>query len=248
MRVVAFLLVLVSVSGFSVPQLNNFCTLNVHPRPPSTSHRKSCHIALFSAAGNSGDVEEENNDGFITKEMFMRDMLADPQVKRKKRNGRYRTMDNRDSLPFVVQVQTPDPYTSNDEIKNEARKNTKKAARKNGGGGEVRKNLVGMNAPGTKDGIASSVYSRKADGSLHRVLGEFKLDKNTNCGDLIEVGDREFEVQKARCQYKYAGGKRFVMVRKILEVKEVTRIAEENFLKRQFQKSKSEDDSFPPLE
>ncbi|EJK57782.1 hypothetical protein THAOC_22141 [Thalassiosira oceanica] len=55
-----------------------------------------------------------------------------------------------------------------------------------------------------------------------RVLGSFQLDKNTNCGDTLLVGEREFEVVTARSQFKYAGGKRFVMTRKILEVKEIT--------------------------
>lgn len=247
MRFLFALAALPTVAGLTAPQLG---TSAPSSRSSSESLRttRSLSMSLF-AAGNVDGVEDEENDGPITKEMFMRDMLADPRVKRKKKNGRYRTMDNRDSLPFVVQVSTPDPYTSNDEMKKEARKNTKKAAKKRGNGsGKARKNLVGMDVPGSKDGISSSIYSRASDGSLHRVLGEFTLDKNTNCGDLIEVGDREFEVQKARCQYKYAGGKRFVMVRKILEVKEVTRIAEENFLKRQFDKSNSDDDSVPPLE
>jgi len=44
---------------------------------------------------------------------------------------------------------------------------------------------------------------------------------------------------------RYAGGKKFVMVRKILEVKEVTRIAEEASLTRLFQKSS--DPPSPPL-
>mmetsp|Transcript_37106 Transcript_37106/g.111157 ORF Transcript_37106/g.111157 Transcript_37106/m.111157 type:complete len:249 (-) Transcript_37106:265-1011(-) len=235
-------------SGLTTPQ-SRACRSTHLSQSPRKSPWNKCQFTLFSTADNSGDEDDVENDILITKEMFMRDMLADPQVKRKKKNGRYRTMDNRDSLPFVVQVSTPDPYTSSDEMKKEARKNTKKAAKKKGSGnGKTRKNLLGMSAPGTKDGIASSIYSRKTDGSLHRVLGEFKLDKNTNCGDLIEVEDREFEVQKARCQYKYAGGQRFIMVRKILEVKEVTRIAEENFLQRQIQNSKSDDDSVPALE
>uniref|UniRef100_A0A7S2A706 Uncharacterized protein n=1 Tax=Trieres chinensis TaxID=1514140 RepID=A0A7S2A706_TRICV len=215
------------------------------------SAQRRCALAAGSNV-DSGDGEEEDEDEHpVTKEMFLRDMLADPKVKRKKKNGRYRPMDNRDSLPFVVQVSTPDPYISNEEMKKEARKNTKKAQKQNEGDGKkmkksnVRTNLVGNTR---RDGIASSIYSRKSDGSLHRVLGEFSLDKNTNCGDLIEVGEREFEVQKARCQYKYAGGKRFVMVRKILEVKEVTRIAEENYLARQLKNSKSDDDVSPMLE
>lgn len=246
MRVFLSLSAFSFASGLIMPQ-QTACIWS--SRPSTSSPRDTRAFVLSSIAGKNDGVDDEENDGPVTKEMLMRDMLSDPQVKRKKKNGRYRTMDNRDSLPFVVQVSTPDPYTSNEKMKKEARKNTKKAAKKKGGvSGKVRRNLVGMDTAGTKDGIASSIYSRKTDGSLHRVLGEFKLDKNTNCGDLIEVGDREFEVQKARCQYKYAGGKRFVMVRKILEVKEVTRIAEENFLKRQFQKSKSGDDSAPSLE
>lgn len=69
-----------------------------------------------------------------------------------------------------------------------------------------------------------------------KVLGSFEFDKDTNCGDLLQVGDREFEVVTARSQFKYAGGKRFVMVRKILEVKEISRIAEEATLKRLMEK------------
>ena len=54
--------------------------------------------------------------------------------------------------------------------------------------------------------------------------------KNTNCGDTLLVGEREFEVVTARSQFKYAGGKRFVMTRKILEVKEITRLVTLSFL------------------
>ena len=47
---------------------------------------------------------------------------------------------------------------------------------------------------------------------------------------------------------RYAGGKRFVMVRKILEVKEVVRVAEENYLARQFRKGETLSDEPPQLE
>ena len=77
------------------------------------------------------------------------------------------------------------------------------------------------------------------------MLGEFKLDKSTTSGDVIVIGDKEFQVQTARCQYRYAGGQRFVMVRKILEVKEVTRVAKEESLMRNYKKSNS---SEVPLE
>ena len=223
----------------------------------------SKHTILASLPSENEEEESQINDAesdeLVTKEMFMREMLSDPKVKRKRKGGKeggYRVLDNRDALPFVVKVATPDPYTSPETMKKEARRiskleakrNEKKMKKQNGvtsGSRKIRKNLVGMDG---KDGIAASVRLRQSDGTLHKILGEFQLDKNTNCGDLIEVGEREFEVQKARCQYKYAGGKRFIMVRKILEVKEVTRIAEENYLKRQFGKDALNADDPPQLE
>lgn len=100
------------------------------------------------------------------------------------------------------------------------------------------------------DSIKSSIFMRKKDGSLDQVLGEFALDKGTNCGDIVDVGDgREYQVQKARCQYKYVGGKRFVMTRKILEVKEVKRILVEQEMKQMFENDgKSNDDDVLQLE
>ena len=65
------------------------------------------------------------------------------------------------------------------------------------------------------------------------ILGEFQLDKSTTSGDIICISDRTYKVEKARCQYKYAGGQRFVMVRKILEVKEITRAIQEAQLEKQ---------------
>merc|ERR1739845_287168 len=59
----------------------------------------------------------------------------------------------------------------------------------------------------SSNAIAASIYARKNDGSLYKVLGQFELEKNTGCGDLLQVGDREFEVVTARSQFKYAGGK-----------------------------------------
>ena len=62
--------------------------------------------------------------------------------------------------------------------------------------------------------------------------------------DVIVLGDKEYQVQKARCQYKYAGGKRFFMVRKILEVKEVTRLRNEEALMKQYKSSSSSSSPF----
>lgn len=206
---------------------------------PNTKYPTTC---LLSGDDNSLEEDESENEPQtpITREMFYREILSeDPEisVKRKKKSGsRYRTIDNRDSLPFVVKDCSPDPYTKPDMIKKEAKKNTKLHKESNNNNkkqnNKIRKNLVGLEA-----GIASSIYRKKEDGTLDRVLGEFQLDKSTNCGDLLEIGDKEYQVLRAKCQYKYAGGKRFVMVRKILEVKDVTRLAEESFLKRQFGKT-----------
>lgn len=188
---------------------------------------------------------EDEEEGLITNEMFVRDMLEPARRKKKGSKGEYKPHDNRDALPFVVRVKTPDPYTPSGEMLKEAKTNSAIAKKENNDGGnnnnktkssrKSTSNLVGM---GSKyaNAIAASIYSRKKDGSLYKVLGQFELDKNTNCGDLLQVGEREFEVVTARSQFKYAGGKRFVMVRKILEVKEITRIAEEATLARLMEK------------
>ncbi len=146
--------------------------------------------------------EGNDNDEFVTKEMFLRGMLEDPTARRKKKGSKeYKPHDNRDSLPFVVKVKTPDPYTPPDEMLKQAKKNTERARRKDKSGPTVRTNLVGMDGK-YANSVAASIYSRNSSGSLDKVLGEFKLDKNTNCGDLVEVGDREFEVVTARAQFK----------------------------------------------
>ena len=48
------------------------------------------------------------------------------------------------------------------------------------------------------------------------------------------------QVTRHKCQYKYAGGSKFVMVSKILQVKEVGRLMTEEYLKRQWKKSPDE--------
>lgn len=232
-------------------------------------------VPLFAKNSKKSDGEDEGNaesadDELVTKEMFFRNMLdleeddnnndnkQEPQtgkVKRKKRNGsHYRVLDNRDSLPFLVKVTTPDPYTNNEIMKKQARKNTEqlakgsKSKKNKNNAANKRRNLVGMDGV---DSIASSIYKRKKDGSLDQVLGEFALDKCTNCGDILDVGDGvEYQVQKARCQYKYVGGKKFVMTRKILEVKEVKRILVEKEVKKLFENDgqNDDDDQFLQLE
>ena len=145
-----------------------------------------------------------------------------------------------------MKVTTPDPYTNNEAMAKKARKNTAelpkgyKAKKNKKNSSNRRHNLIGMDGV---DSIKSSIFKRKKDGSLDQVLGEFALDKATNCGDIVDVGDgREYQVQKARCQYKYVGGKRFVMTRKIVEVKEIKRILVEKEVKRLFDNDGSGND------
>ena len=150
------------------------------------------------------------DEELITNEMFMREMLSDPVKRKKKGKGEYKPHDNRDALPFVVKVKTPDPYTSEKDMLKQALK-TSSSDEKSSKSKRKTSNLVGMDPKG--NGIAASIYSRKKDGTLYKVLGSFEFDKDTNCGDLLQVGEREFEVVTARSQFKYAGGKRFIMVR-----------------------------------
>lgn len=209
----------------------------------SSGGRPYSNIPLSAATGgvSNDDMEPDEEESLlgateetpeiITKEMFLRDMLQDPQVlkkKKKKNGGTYQPMDNRDHLPFVVQVMQPDPYTKRQVIQEKARQRTKE---ENAKSTKKRKSKA---PPGVTSSIASSLQLQQQDGST-QILGEFALDKSTTSGDWILIGDIEYQVTSAKCQYKYAGGKRFVMVRKILQVKEIRRLEQEAQLLRQLQ-------------
>lgn len=181
-------------------------------------------------ASSSSPMNNDNNDTLVTKEMFLRELLADPVVKRKKGAGNkrssseYKVLDNRDSLPFRVENQVPDPYTS------------KEAKRKNA-------NKVRKPPSSVEEGLKSSLYTNDFENQDTRtMLGEYILDKHTTTGDILEIGDVQYKVIRHKCQYKYAGGKRFVMVRKILQVKEIGRLQTEEYLKRQWKQSSSQQD------
>lgn len=231
------------MNGVVVP-VHSFVELRNHVvrsrRTPHHSSRLRLEKNWFLP--DSDDDDDEDDDPLVTREMLHRDLLQDPQVKRKRKNGKqgYKPLDNRDHLPFSVRQTTPDPYTHQD---------IKKAKQKNGGGKRKRTDLDHHLAPTPKQKSGGSdtttasrlIQSNKKDGiDTSTVLGEFQLDKSTTSGDIIVIGDREYQVQKARCQYRYAGGQRFVMVRKILEVKEVTRVYKEEALIRQFESSPSQ--------
>ena len=211
--------------------------------------------------GEDDEHSEEETSDSISQRSSSSESHKDPSsgtVRRKKKNGsQYRVIDNRDDLPFLVKVTTPDPYTNNEEMKNQAHKiskiqkemvkksKQKKTKKRKNESSPTRRNLTGMAG---KDSIASSIYTRAHNGDLHKVLGEFLLDKSTNCGDIIQVGnDVEYQVQRARCQYKFAGGKKFVVTRKILEVKEVKRILVEKEVKNLFEMDGNKERDDPPM-
>ena len=182
---------------------------------PTPSYKNLCNTQLqgVSKWNNQFSADDESED-LITNEMFMRDMLEPAKRKKKgSKGGEYKPHDNRDALPFVVRVKTPDPYTPSTKMMKEAKDNSefakamkkvdeqkKKKNNNSSSSSRGRSNLVGMDKHA--NGIAASIYTRKKDGELYKVLGQFDLDKNTNCGDLLQVGDREFEVVTARSQFK----------------------------------------------
>ncbi len=178
-------------------------------------------ISLYS----NPTPEEEEDPELVTKEAFMREMLKDPEVIVKKKKSKttkhskpYKVLDNRDLLPFSVNLQTPNPYKHPDLKRKEAKKHKRP------------KDAI-------EDHVSSRLY-RSDDGknkdNSKTLLGDFSLDKHTTTGDRLIIDNVEYKVMRHRCQYKYAGGQQFVMVRKILEVKEVGRLEVERNLKRQF--------------
>lgn len=216
---------------------------SIHHHPQPLYLRKS----WFAPDSDEEDDDDDDEDRLVTREMLHRELLKDPQVKRKRKNGKegYKPLDNRDHLPFSVRKVTPDPYTHSEIKKAKQIRNTDgkrkrtdldhhltPVSKKKSGGSTTASRLIESNKKGGRD--------------VSTVLGEFQLDKSTTSGDVIVVGDKEYQVQTARCQYKYAGGQRFVMVRKILEVKEVTRVYKEEALIRQYESSPSRVPDQPP--
>lgn len=168
---------------------------------------------------------------YVTREMLQRDLLSDPQVKRKqkKKGGGYIPLDNRDHLPYVVKHVTPDPYTK-PEMKR-SKQGLSHRPSSSSSSSSNRKKRADLELIGSRLSVKNTNKKNSKDGST--ILGEFPLDKSTTSGDIICIADRTYKVETARCQYKYAGGQRFVMVRKILEVKEITRSIQEAQLEKQ---------------
>lgn len=231
--------------------------------------RSKSSIVVFD--GSKGEFDSLNETGVVTKEMFLRDLLRDPSddadeenedddeigskdvtVRRKNKKGRsgshkpYKVLDNRDTLPFAVEVATPDPYTHPEVKKQRALTNSSTQRKRH---------------DSIESSVSSSLFVQSFSKSLQKEgggsdssvddaktwLGDFQLDKLTTTGDILEIGDRQFKVVKHKCQYKYAGGKRFVMTRKILEVKEIGRLKTEEYLKAQFTAENASDDFMDSL-
>ena len=188
------------------PGTNGFITHIPSTSLYATSHSHNIfqHQSISKWNEEYTSASNDDNEDLITKEMFLRDMISDESARRKKKGSKeYKPHDNRDALPFIVRVKTPDPYTKPDDMLAQAKRNSEMAKKnkKSKIDGKKLSNLVGMDGK-FANAISASIYSRKKDGTLYKVLGQFELDKNTNCGDLIEVGEREFEVVTARSQFK----------------------------------------------
>lgn len=245
-------------------------TMGFSPSRCLVSLRPNPSVLMF--AKSKDDSGNSNETDVVTKEMFLRDLLRDPSdeededeegdisskdvtVKRKNKKGRsgnhkpYKVLDNRDTLPFAVEVATPDPYTHPEVKKQKALKNSVTPKKRHDSiESSVSSSLFVQSYSGSskKGAKGSDVTSSSAD-NARTWLGDFQLDKLTTTGDVLEIGDRQFKVVKHKCQYKYAGGKRFVMTRKILEVKEVGRLKTEEYLKAQFTSETNSDGSIDSL-
>ena len=180
-------------------------SLGFAPPTISVNSQSTLQRSMSISKWNEEYQSEEEDDGLVTKEQFLRDML-NPESARTKKKGRkeYKPHDNRDALPFIVKVKTPHPYQDPEDMLAEAKYNSEmaKKGKKSKISGKKVGNLVGMDERYTKDAISASISVRRKDGTLYKVLGQFELDKNTNCGDSIMVGEREFEVVTARSQFK----------------------------------------------
>jgi hypothetical protein len=164
--------------------------------------------------GSNSEIGNETNSGENNEVHVLKKQKS-------KRSTKYSPSDNRDQLPFLVQVTTPDPYTKPELKKERARQNTEQDRR-----------LRSMNVNNRDESkrprmMASLLDTSKSQDTL---LGEFQLDPSTTCGDIVMVGMQSYLVQKARCQYQYTGGQKFTMVRKILEVKPIQRVQAESQL------------------
>ena len=210
----------------------------------------SCSIsptsAFLSSTGIAGTrrlfLSQEDVDPFQHNQTVTDEVTVQRKGKKGRSNNKPQS-DHRDQLPFILQLTTPDPYTRPEIQKAKAKQATKADRKKSGDNNNIN----------TNNFIAASIFvtpsqNPNTNNNMYQIMGEFQLDKQTTNGDIVQVGGQRFLVQKARCQYKYVGGQTFAMVRKILEVKELSRALLEEDMAKQFQASTPKDDDIFHLE
>lgn len=174
------------------------------------------------------------------------DGKIEPIVRRKRKNGNTHgggPLDDHDILPFSVRKISHDPYQTRYLKEREKQKQKIISNGFNDNNNKENKRfttpsrLIQKRIKKHKNGDGSSTNDE-----FTTVIGEYQLDKSTTSGDIIAIGEMEYQVQSARNQYRYTGG-RFVMMRKILEVKELNRVQTEEALIRQYTKSSSHSSS-----
>jgi len=156
-----------------------------------------------------------------------------PEDKNKNNNKNNKNIrrphDNRDQLPFLVQVLTPPEKPYEYQVLQQHLSSISMSTNTSDSAGS------GSNKRKGKKGNTKNSSSSDDDEVIGETLGEFRFEKNTNTGDKIEIDNQVYVVQRSKCQYKYAGAiKKFVMVRKILQVKPIQRAMQEDYIMRQW--------------
>lgn len=171
------------------------------------------------------DNQDDDKDDPVTRDALNRDLLGmEPKVKRKRKGKGYKPLDNRDHLPFSVIAENPDNAykTRFQKAKEEEQRKKNKVSQSKRTDLDrqmlaATRREIKKGTKGKKDSTAPSRLVQRGSSkesnadenkSMMTVLGEFELDKSTTSGDIIVLGEKEFRVETARCQYKYAGGQR----------------------------------------
>lgn len=64
------------------------------------------------------------------------------------------------------------------------------------------------------------------------VLGRFRLDPRTHCGDIIEHNGRQFVVKRVRLHYRYDFNGKVIVYKKTIEIKSLARKSIESYLEK----------------
>lgn len=205
----------------------------------SPSSVSSTAIYLDKKWFNEENDKNENDDG----DPNLMPIVRKQRNKQRKDVGRKRPPhDDRDRLPFSVRTTSPDdPYKSR-YLKEREKQRLQKKNRDNDKSSTNTtpfRLIRRKNARSSTGSSGRNSSNKRSANSSSTIIGEYQLDPTTTSGDVISIGTIEYKVEKARCQYRYAGSGKFNMVRKILEVKELTRHQTEESLTRQYRRSQS---------